>query len=106
MFIERLNALLQERNLTRKQFLSDVKMGENQIRYWEKKNTVPNHSSLLAIASYFGVSADYLLGNTDDPGAEPKVVLSEKEKALLDLFRGLTADEQERVIEFVREIEQ
>ena len=104
MFIERLNALLQARNISRKQFLIDLKMGKNQFTYWEKKNIVPNHASLLAIASYFGVSADYLLGNSDDPGAEPKVVLSEKEKALLDLFRGLTADEQGKVIEFARRI--
>lgn len=65
VFIERLNSLLQEKHLTRKQFLDDLHFGKNQITYWEKNQTIPNQSTLDTIAGYFNVSVDYLLGRTD-----------------------------------------
>lgn len=61
-FVNRLDALLKSKNLTRKEFLEIMKFGKNQITYWEKNNTLPNHSTLSAIATYFGVSVEYLTG--------------------------------------------
>ena len=65
MFIKRLNELLKENGLTRRQFLEDLGMGVNQIKNWEKGRQ-PNPSTLAVIADYFGVSVNYLLGNSDD----------------------------------------
>ena len=45
MFIERLNQLLKERNLTRSKFLSDLNMGKNQFKYWETRGT-PNTATV------------------------------------------------------------
>lgn len=65
MFIERLNQLLKERNLTRSKFLSDLNMGKNQFKYWETRGT-PNAATISAIANYFGVSEEYLVGNAEN----------------------------------------
>lgn len=37
------------------------------ISIWNKKNTAPKAETLRAMADALGVSADYLLGRTDDP---------------------------------------
>lgn len=65
-FTERLTLLLREKHLTRKQFLDDLHFGKNQFTYWEKNQTVPNRSTLDAIAAYFGVSPEFLLGTKKD----------------------------------------
>lgn len=61
-FINRLDDLIKSKKLTRKQFLEDMKFGKNQITYWEKNKTLPNPSTLSAIATFFGVSVEYLTG--------------------------------------------
>ena len=65
MFIERLIALIQEKGVTRTKFLSQLGLGKNQLNYWEKHLNVPNDVTVKAIADYFNVSVDYLLGKTD-----------------------------------------
>lgn len=65
MFLERLLLLLKENSITKKQFLSDVGLGKNSFAYWEKTGAIPNQATIIGIASYFGVSVDYLLGNTE-----------------------------------------
>ena len=61
-FIDRLNALLKSEGLSRAKFLETLQISKNSITYWEKNNTMPNLSTLSAIANYFGVSVDYLRG--------------------------------------------
>ena len=67
-FVNRLDSLLKSNNLTRKDFLTALKFGKNQITYWEKNNTLPNASTLSAIAGFFGVSVEYLTGVEDEEG--------------------------------------
>lgn len=72
-FIDRLDSLLKAEGLTRKRFLEIMKFGKNQITTWEKNLAVPNNATLEAIASYFGVSVDYLLGIEDEQGHVTRV---------------------------------
>lgn len=37
------------------------------IAYYESGSREPNIATLIAIADYFGVSIDYLVGRTDNP---------------------------------------
>ncbi len=108
IFTERLNQLLREKHLTRKQFLDDLHFGKNQFTYWEKNQTVPNRSTLDAIATYFGVSADYLLGNSPAVQNENETKiswdLSEQEKTLVELFRGTTEEGRFEIIAAVMNI--
>ena len=65
---------------------------------------------MLKIASYFHVSTDYLLGNTDDPtpagqkegppqGGEP---IGPNKRALLDLVEDMSEDEMAALLELVK----
>lgn len=50
-----------------------------------RNGSIPNGEILLKIASYFHVSTDYLLGNTDNPAPA-----GQKEKPTLNFESGLT----------------
>lgn len=69
MFINRLKSLLEEKQITRKQFLEDLGFGKNNFTRWEK-GTIPNRSAIKVISDYFGVSEQYLLGKTDIKGKD------------------------------------
>jgi len=66
-FIEKLRGLREDNDLTQQQ-VADV-LGTSQTmyaRYERGANELPIRH-LLALCNYYGVSADYLLGRTDNP---------------------------------------
>lgn len=63
----RLLELRKERKLSRKDVAQATGMAERTYQRYENAEREPDASSLLALADYFGVSADYLLGRTDTP---------------------------------------
>ncbi len=65
VFIERLKFLLKSKGTTRKELCHSLGIGINQIKRWEDNGSIPNICILSSIADYFGVTVDYLLGNTD-----------------------------------------
>ena len=44
----------------------EIGVSSGSITSW-KNGKVPHHDTLIKISNYFGVSVDYLLGNTDKP---------------------------------------
>lgn len=64
-FIERINYLRKERNLTRTQVLKDCNLGKNSFINWEN-GIYPNKATLVVLAQYFNVSVDYLEGKEDE----------------------------------------
>ena len=66
-FAIRLKTLRQSRNLTQKQMAQLFELTERGYQNYEIGKSTPNVSLLTALADYFDVSLDYLLGRTDDP---------------------------------------
>lgn len=85
-FIQRLDSLIKEKGMSRSSFLKAVKMGANQIKYWEKNNTIPPVPTLERIAKFFNVSVDYLTGKTD----ERVPFINEEDNIKVALFGGDT----------------
>lgn len=56
-----------ERNLTQKQVADGIGVAEQAYQRYEYGRTVPSALVLLALADYFDVSLDYLVGRSDDP---------------------------------------
>lgn len=100
-FIERLEQLRQEKGITRKKLLEDCKLGKNQITYWEKNNTIPTPAVLFSLARYFGVTPEYLLGESDDKdnGIKDIEELPDLEQTLLFCFENCDAIGQMRIIQ-------
>lgn len=66
-FCERLNELKVSKNLLQKDIARDVHLSLRAYQYYERGEREPNLSALIALADYFDVSLDYLVGRSDDP---------------------------------------
>lgn len=64
-------------NKTWKEICEEVNINCNTFRSAKFYDTFPNDTILSALASYFGVTVDYLLGDDQKPTKEEKVALSE-----------------------------
>ena len=64
-FGERLKALRTEENVSRQQLANTLNISLRSISYWENNQRECDFDTLIAIAEYFSVSVDYLLGRTD-----------------------------------------
>lgn len=64
-FAERLKELRIEKELSQAAVAKATGLSQNAIAQWENDKRVPNINALIAIAQFFDVSADYLLGLQD-----------------------------------------
>ena len=102
MFYERLMALLKERGLSNKEFLAAIGMSKNQMTNW-KNGVEPNFTTKHRIASYFGVTVEYLSGLDSDKEASLQR-MRDQEDALLRMFRATTEEGRLRIIQAVMNI--
>ena len=65
IFCERLKDLRKENNLSTIQLGKILGVGDSTISRWENGLRVPNIDNLYNIATFFKVSADYLIGLED-----------------------------------------
>ena len=65
VFAERLRELRLEKNLSMKQLAKEINTTDAAVSNWENEINEPKISYLKALALYFGVSTDYLLGLDD-----------------------------------------
>lgn len=56
-----------EKNLTQKQVAEGIEIAEQAYQRYEYGRTIPSAIVLIALADYFDVSLDYLVGRSDDP---------------------------------------
>ncbi len=66
-FSERLVELRKSKKLTQKQLAAELQMSELAIQHYEAQRRKPAFDVLLALADFFDVSLDYLVGRTDKP---------------------------------------
>ena len=66
-FGERLRQIREQQGLTQKQFAEKIGSTERGIRRYESGDREPAFRVIIAILDNVDVSADYLLGRTDNP---------------------------------------
>ena len=66
-FSERLIELRKSRGLTQKQVYEAINMSSIGYQRYEYGDREPAYQKLIALADYFDVSLDYLVGRSDDP---------------------------------------
>ncbi|MBE5758007.1 MAG: helix-turn-helix transcriptional regulator [Clostridiales bacterium] len=64
-FGERLNYLRNEKKMSALKLSEVLNVSHSTIIRWEKGEILPSIEHLYNIATYFGVSADYLIGLED-----------------------------------------
>ena len=62
ILLERLKELREEKDISQRQLLSNLNLSPSTISKW--KTSTPKHDTLQAVADYFNVSTDYLIGRT------------------------------------------
>ena len=114
-FYERFESLCKERGLRPQsdEIIDMTGVSSPAITGW-KKGSAPKADVLIRIATYFGVSIDYLLGmeNKKDTSTEQTEIVSaannaditEQEKALLAMFRSTSEEGRLRIIQAVMNI--
>lgn len=66
-FPERLVKLRKINNITQKQLAENLSLSEVGIQNYESGRRKPAYEVLIALADYFDVSLDYLVGRSDEP---------------------------------------
>ena len=67
LFSERVKNLRITKNATQKDVADAISITVRAYQYYEKATKEPTLSKLLALADFFDVSLDYLVGRTDNP---------------------------------------
>ena len=66
-FVSRLSQLRQARGVTLAQLGDGVGVSLRAMKYYASGEREPSMSTLIALADYFDVSLDYLVGRSDIP---------------------------------------
>jgi transcriptional regulator with XRE-family HTH domain len=68
---KRLYQLRRERGLTQEAVANGMLCNRRSVAAWERGEKVPALDFFCAVAQFFNVSTDYLLGLTDNPTPHP-----------------------------------
>lgn len=97
-FIMRLRDLIESSGEKQVDICREMKISKQKLSAWKSGYSLPNYGDLMRLADYFEVSADYLLGRSDDFGTvvvkaeKTGEFLSKDEKSTLKEYRGLSAE--------------
>lgn len=66
-FCDRIADLRKSHGTTQAALARKLNITRKAVADWEKNEALPSFDSIIALAYAFDVSADYILGMTDDP---------------------------------------
>lgn len=101
----RLLELRKERGLSQRNIAKVFNVSQSTYNNWENSNTQPSIEQLVALARFFEVSVDYLIGNSDDIGTitmQPDITA--EDKTLLGLFSSLSPAVRSSLTDFLRTV--
>lgn len=86
--------LRKARGLSQKALGDRLGLGQGTVSQWEVGRTMPDLQTVIALADFYGVSTDYLLGRTDNPLSivpreTPYVEVTPFEKQIIETYRAL-----------------
>lgn len=64
MIGKRIAILREEKGITQEQLAKDIKIERSTLSHYETGRRRPDFETLILFAKYFGVTTDYLLGNS------------------------------------------
>lgn len=95
MFWKIFYSLCQNRGISPNALAKELSISSGAVTAW-KNGRVPHHTTLLKIAEYFGVTVDYLLGNSDTPTPDTEVesnavILDPEKTRMIPVFESVSA---------------
>ena len=104
--MNRIKELRKECGILQADLAKILKVGQGTISNWENGRTEPDQESLFTMSQHFGVSIDYILGNTDTKKAftTEEVNALPEAQALREVMESLSLEDRQRVLEFGRNL--
>ena len=104
MFFDIVQGLCDKSGISISKLALDLKISKSNVTNW-KNGSSPRADKLEKIAAYFGVSADYLLGNEQKNKLSAEVEsLSDIENEILEIFRSLPEDKKQAFMTVARSL--
>lgn len=97
----RLKELRLQKRLKQSELAEVLHVKQNTISNWENGKTEISNADAIAIANFFGVTVDYLLGRSEEKTPSDEE-LSEGERELIELVSQLTDDEIKQIAQFIQ----
>ena len=95
--------ILEERGIKASKLSKDLGVSSGQISDWKSGRSKPNSDTMIALTKYLNVSAEFILGYTDEPNK--KSAPSEEsalDNEIMQLFAALPADKQAEAINYLQ----
>ena len=92
-FAETLRQLIEDSEISQKKLAQEIKISPSTLANYVQGSRCPDYDTLMAIARYFNVTTDYLLGFQLETADE------RQEAMLMQVFRSLNAGQRETYIE-------
>ena len=96
--------LRSEKGLSQRELARIMNISQGTYNNWENENTQPSIEQLIALADFFEVSVDYLLGRTDDMGSTIHVPDRPRDFAGR-LLTSVDAETQEAIITILKKLQ-
>lgn len=77
-FSDRLKQLRKHRNITQKQLGELLGITERGYQNYEIGKSTPNYETIVAIADFFNISVDYLMGRENDDFLIPQFIMKDE----------------------------
>lgn len=112
MFVKRLKELRALNNISQAALADKLGLSQQAIAKWETEKATPDPDMIAKLANLFGVSADYLLGvsNERQPGVGVKAIddpeVNDFMKTVVGEFRltpGITPRDRQEIMEDLAE---
>lgn len=94
----RLKELRKKAGLTQRQFAKAIGAAQNTVSQWETGAHGIDNGTLKEIASFFGVSTDYLLGHGEET-KNPADNVSEAKREMIELCDRLSDDQIRKLLQ-------
>ena len=107
---QRIFYLLEEKNMTQKEFSNRTGIATTTISDWRKKNTNPGSDKVMAICAALDVTPEYLLSGVSEDSERGKNVdymvipKGTEERELIELFNGMDWVSRARMMEYARKV--
>lgn len=100
-FTTRLEALLNQKQITKITFLNDLGYSKNAISEWRNGVTRSYMNKIDQIADYLGCSIDYLLGRAVQDVAAPIPMLEKEALKIAQMYSELNDENKEKALNFM-----
>jgi transcriptional regulator with XRE-family HTH domain len=109
MFYDIFSNLCQKRGIKPSRAAEECGINKSNVSNWKNNGYIPRGEALGKLATYFGVSVDYLLGNEQKEKAPSQnekkpedITFDDFSYALLDETKELTKENKDKLLEMAK----